>query len=87
MRKAIALLFLLIVIGFSFGQISSTEPTSLKFDNNYFITLSDSLTDALSNKNNIAIGEATHGSKEFITIRKAIFFYLFRNLGYKPILL
>ena len=87
MRKAISLLFFLFVIEFSFGQSSDSEPISLKFDNNYFIAISDTLTNALSNKNIIAIGEATHGSKEFIEIRRAMFFYLFRNLGYKHILL
>ena len=87
MIKATALLFFSFILNLSFGQSSDSKPISLKFDNDYFIPANDNLTNALSNKNIIAIGEATHGSREFIEIRRAMFFYLFRNLGYKHMLL
>lgn len=87
MYKKILCLFLLFKTGLSYGQEPVAIPVSLKFDSTYFIPSNNNLTEILSNKSIIAIGEATHGSREFIEIRRAIFFYLFRNAGYKHILL
>lgn len=87
MSKKILCLFFLFKIGLAYGQDYTANPISLKFDANYFIPSNDTLTEILSNKSIIAIGEATHGSKEFIQIRRAVFFYLVRNAGYKHVLL
>ena len=69
------------------GQNNSFKPFDISFDSNFIIQKNTELSNLFSSKNIIAVGEATHGSKEFIFIRQSIFKYLNSNSNTNVILL
>jgi erythromycin esterase len=79
MGNILLTLFCLVLNTIIFGQNTLQKPIYITFDNDFIINENKTLTSLFDNKKLIAVGEATHGSKEFIYIRQALFKYLNAN--------
>lgn len=85
MKQPFLYLVFMLLSSFCVAQKTVSMAVALKTDSSFQLTAPAEFKDKLSGKKIIALGEATHGSKEFVQMKSALFGYLHTELDYKDI--